>query len=145
MLLWQIWEHSQIRTERTRSTRPLSDPVSFRQSIPDPLVAHHPTPPPPSVLTAEHFFELPMSRENRGFRVSAFGIVCFYLPRFIERCLFENSRRNIYARSPSPKCLQIIAGRKRPGRSAKNPAVGAKVKPTGLQLLGQTEAPEQSE
>lgn len=45
----------------------------------------------------------------------------------------------------SAKCPQIIARRKHPGRSAKNPAVGAKVKSAGLQLLGQTEAAEQSE
>lgn len=69
-----------------------------------------------------------------------------FLPAyFIERCLFQDSRWNIYTLFLPPKCPQIIARRKRSGRSAKNPAVGAKVKSTGLQLLGQTEAAEQSE
>lgn len=95
-------------------------------------------------LTAEHFVGLVMRHEkNCCFYVAMLCFLWFYLLLWKSICFRIPSR--ILTLCVSPKCPQIIARRKRPGRSAKNPAVGAEVKSTGLQLLGQTEAAEQSE
>lgn len=111
------------------------------------ILAKHPWPFIAPHLTAVHFFKLPIGQENHDFHVTTFGIMCFYLLFFffLLNGVCFRIPTGIFTLFLSPKCLQIIARRKRPGRSAKNPAVGAKVKSTGLQLLGQTEAAEQSE